>query len=116
MTTSFASLRVLAVMGAGALLAPAALAQNTSPPDTGEDTAAQTTAEGSQANAASVDDETVIVVTAQGRRQQLADVPVAISAVQSLHHLLRNHLPLLFVFWLEAVQRISDNVIYSGAL
>jgi iron complex outermembrane recepter protein len=83
MTTSFASLRVLAVMGAGALLAPAALAQNTSPPDTGEDTAAQTTAEGSQANAASVDDETVIVVTAQGRRQQLADVPVAISAVNA---------------------------------
>ena len=83
MTTSFASLRVLAMLGAGALLAPAALAQNTSPPDTGEDTAAQTTAEGSQANAAAVEDENVIVVTAQGRRQALADVPVAISAVNA---------------------------------
>ena len=83
MTTSFASLRVLAMLGAGALLAPAALAQNTSPADTGEDTAAQTTAEGSQANAAAVEDENVIVVTAQGRRQALADVPVAISAVNA---------------------------------
>ncbi|MBX9898610.1 MAG: TonB-dependent receptor [Qipengyuania sp.] len=71
------------MLGAGALLAPAALAQNTSPPDTGEDTAAQTTAEGSQANAAAVEDENVIVVTAQGRRQALADVPVAISAVNA---------------------------------
>lgn len=84
MTFSSASLRVLAIMGAGALMAPAAVAQNTSSPDTGEQTAEQTTAEGSATNAASVDDgNDVIVVTAQGRRQALADVPVAISAVNA---------------------------------
>ena len=83
MTTGFASLRVLAILGAGAMFAPAALAQNTSPPDTSEDTAAQTTAENSATNAAAVDDDNVIVVTAQGRRQALADVPVAISAVNA---------------------------------
>ena len=84
MITGTASLRVLAILGAGAMLAPAAMAQNTSPPDTAEESAVQTTAEDSTANAASVDDgNDVIVVTAQGRRQQLADVPVAISAVNA---------------------------------
>lgn len=73
MITATASLRVLAILGAGAMLTPAAMAQ---------DTAVQTTAEDSTANAASADDgNDVIVVTAQGRRQALADVPVAISAV-----------------------------------
>jgi outer membrane receptor protein involved in Fe transport len=75
MTFSNASLRVLAMFGAGAMLTPAAFAQ---------DTAEQTTAPDSIANAASVDDgNEVIVVTAQGRRQALADVPVAISAVNA---------------------------------
>ncbi len=75
MSTTTASLRVLAMLGAGAIMAPAVSAQ---------DTAVQTTAEDSQANAASVDDDSnVIVVTAQGRRQELADVPVAISAVNA---------------------------------
>ena len=83
MTTSLVSLRVLAILGAGALIAPAAAAQNASPPDSGEDTAVQTTAENSATNAAAVEDESVIVVTAQGRRQELADVPVAISAVNA---------------------------------
>ena len=84
MTFSNASLRVLAIMGAGAFMAPGAMAQNTSSPDTGEQTAEQTTAQGSATNAASVDDgNDVIVVTAQGRRQALADVPVAISAVNA---------------------------------
>ena len=83
MTFSQVSLRALAVLGAGAMLPSAAAAQNTSPPDAGEDTAVQTTAQDSANNAAAVDDENVIVVTAQGRRQQLADVPVAISAVNA---------------------------------
>ena len=84
MTTTTASLRVLAILGAGAMLAPAAMAQNTSTPDTAEQTAVQTTAQDSTANAASVDNgNDVIVVTAQGRRQALADVPVAISAVNA---------------------------------
>lgn len=74
MSKTTASLRVLAMLGAGALLAPAASAQ---------DTAIQTTAEDSATNAASVEDDNVIVVTAQGRRQALADVPVAISAVNA---------------------------------
>ena len=75
MTFNNASLRVLAMLGAGAMLTPAAYAQ---------DTAEQTTAPDSTANAASVDDgNDVIVVTAQGRRQALADVPVAISAVNA---------------------------------
>ncbi len=76
MTYGSVSLRVLAMLGAGAMLAPAAQAQ---------DTAVQTTAEDSATNAAAVDDQDndVIVVTAQGRRQALADVPVAISAVNA---------------------------------
>jgi iron complex outermembrane recepter protein len=80
-----ASLRVLAAMGAGALLAPAALAQDTTgTSDPAQDTAVQTTAQDSATNAAAVEDESdVIVVTAQGRRQALADVPVAISAVNA---------------------------------
>ncbi len=84
MTYGMASLRVLALLGAGSVFTSAAFAQNTSPPDASADTAAQTTAADSATNAASVDDgNDVIVVTAQGRRQQLADVPVAISAVNA---------------------------------
>lgn len=75
MTTSSASLRVLAILGAGAMLAPAAAAQDTSAPSPSSPSAA---------DAADVtQDENVIVVTAQGRRQELADVPVAISAVNA---------------------------------
>jgi iron complex outermembrane recepter protein len=73
MTTTRASLRVLALLGAGAAIAPAAHAQDT--------TAEQTTE--AAADASVEQDENVIVVTAQGRRQELADVPVAISAVNA---------------------------------
>ncbi|HEU4821171.1 MAG TPA: TonB-dependent receptor [Qipengyuania sp.] len=73
MKTSFASLRVLAILGAGAMFAPAAAAQDTSAEQTTE----------AAADASVEDDENVIVVTAQGRRQELADVPVAISAVNA---------------------------------
>ncbi|WP_420821141.1 TonB-dependent receptor [Qipengyuania sediminis] len=83
MTYSTASLRVIAALGAGAFMASGAFAQNTSPPDTAEDSAVQTTAPDSATNAASVEEGTTIIVTAQGRRQALADVPVAISAVDS---------------------------------
>ena len=73
MKVTFASVRVLAMFGAGALLAPAALAQdNTDPTATSPDSPVEN---------AAVDMNDAIVVTAQGRRQQLADVPVAISAV-----------------------------------
>jgi outer membrane receptor protein involved in Fe transport len=73
MKASFASLRVLAILGAGSMFAPAATAQDT--------TAEQATE--AAADASVEDDENVIVVTAQGRRQELADVPVAISAVNA---------------------------------
>jgi iron complex outermembrane recepter protein len=70
MKTRFASLRVLAILGAGAALAPAAaLAQD----QTGNDLI----------DNADVVDENVIIVTAQGRSQILADVPVAINAVSA---------------------------------
>ena len=72
--TTFASLRVLAIMGAGAMFAPALAAQDT--------TAEQTTETAADASVEQ-DDSNVIVVTAQGRRQELADVPVAISAVNA---------------------------------
>lgn len=73
MTFANASVRVLAMLGAGAMLAPAAVAQET----TG-DQVTETAAD------ASVDDgNDVIVVTAQGRSQALADVPVAVSAVNA---------------------------------
>ena len=63
---SFTSLRALALLGAGMAFAPtAAFAQD-----------AQDTADEPQA-------ENVIIVTAQGRSQALADVPVAISAVNA---------------------------------
>ena len=63
---SFASLRAMALLGAGMALAPqAAFAQ-----DTGE-------------GAVTEDDDNVIIVTAQGRSQVLADVPVAISAISA---------------------------------
>ena len=71
MTVHSVSLRVLAVLGAGAILAPqAAVAQ-------------QTDASSDPLENADVDDNdgSVIVVTAQGRSQVLADVPVAVSAV-----------------------------------
>jgi outer membrane receptor protein involved in Fe transport len=70
MKTSFASLRVLATLGAGAIIAPAAMAQDAA-------TTEQT------AEAPVEDDSNVIVVTAQGRSQALADVPVAISAINA---------------------------------
>ena len=68
MKSQFASLRVLALLGAGAALAPQAAF-------------AQTQATESQIENADVDDGPVIIVTAQGRAQVLADVPVAVSAV-----------------------------------
>jgi outer membrane receptor protein involved in Fe transport len=62
---SYTSLRALALLGAGMVFAPsAALAQDAQADDSGEPQA-----------------ENVIIVTAQGRKQALADVPVAISAV-----------------------------------
>ena len=66
------SLRTLAMLGAGFALAPqAAMAQ-------------QVADEGDMVDSADVDDSTpVIIVTAQGRAQELADVPVAISAVSA---------------------------------
>lgn len=79
MTYGAASLRVLAMLGAGVMLAPAAWAQNTSPPAAGADA----TAQGRATDPDPVDDGSVILVTAQGRRQALADVPVAISAVNA---------------------------------
>jgi outer membrane receptor protein involved in Fe transport len=64
---TFASLRAIALLGAGMALAPqAAFAQ---------DSAAAAEEE--------VQPENVIIVTAQGRAQALADVPVAISAVNA---------------------------------
>ncbi|MEP2723020.1 Plug domain-containing protein, partial [Roseibium sp.] len=71
MKTRFASLRVLAILGAGAALAPAtsAMAQDQTDNDLIEN--------------ADVVDDNVIVVTAQGRAQVLADVPVAINAVSA---------------------------------
>ncbi|MBI1403200.1 MAG: TonB-dependent receptor [Porphyrobacter sp.] len=65
---SFASLRALALLGAGMALVPqAAFAQ-----DTDQDQEATAPDEGN-----------VIIVTAQGRSQVLADVPVAISAISA---------------------------------
>ncbi|MBU1254121.1 TonB-dependent receptor [Qipengyuania sp. DY56-A-20] len=70
MKTRFASLRVLAILGAGAALAPTgALAQDQTENDLIEN--------------ADVVDRNVIVVTAQGRSQVLADVPVAVSAISA---------------------------------
>ncbi|MCR2832528.1 TonB-dependent receptor [Parerythrobacter lacustris] len=61
---SFTSLRAIALLGAGMMLAPhTAYAQDE-------------TAEGAEEF-----DDGIIIVTAQGREQSLADVPVAISAV-----------------------------------
>lgn len=71
------SLRALALAGAGYALVPqAAFAQ---------DTAAQDPAtEDPLANASVTQTEdTVIIVTAQGREQELADVPIAVSAVSA---------------------------------
>ncbi|MCV0382944.1 MAG: TonB-dependent receptor [Erythrobacter sp.] len=74
MTTGFTSLRVLAMLGAGIALTPqVALAQDTAPQDAAE--------QDDLLDNADVDDQQVIVVTAQGRAQVLADVPVAVSAV-----------------------------------
>ncbi len=68
MNIRFASLRTLALLGAGAALAPnAALAQD------------QT--ENDPVTNADVVDDSIIIVTAQGRSQVLADVPVAVSAI-----------------------------------
>ena len=76
MTTTTASLRVLAILGAGAMLAPAAMAQDTT-------TQSTTATEGLADNGDLTPDSDVIVVTAQGRKQELADVPVAISAISA---------------------------------
>ena len=76
MTTTTASLRVLAILGAGAMLAPAAIAQDTT-------TQSTTATEGLADNGDLTPDSDVIVVTAQGRKQELADVPVAISAISA---------------------------------
>ena len=63
------SIRTVALLGAAAVLAPqAALAQ---------DAEAETLAE----NADVAEDETVIVVTAQGREQSLSDVPISVNAI-----------------------------------
>ncbi|MCA0978604.1 TonB-dependent receptor [Qipengyuania flava] len=72
MRTTTLSLRALAILGAGFTLLPqAAMAQST-------------VDEGDMIDNADVDSTTpVIVVTAQGREQNLADVPVAISAVSA---------------------------------
>ena len=59
---------MLALLGAGAALAPQAAF-------------AQSQASESQLENADVEDNAVIIVTAQGRAQVLADVPVAVSAV-----------------------------------
>lgn len=69
MTTRFASLRVLAILGAGAALAPAAAMAQSQPAGDPVETAEA--------------DPNIIIVTAQGRSQALADVPVAISAVNA---------------------------------
>lgn len=70
---SFASLRVLAALGAGAVFAPAVMAQDAATDQVTE----------AAADASVEDDANVIVVTAQGRQQALADVPVAVSAVNA---------------------------------
>lgn len=76
MKTGFTSLRVLAMLGAGVALTPqVAWAQNTTTQDTEEPD--------SLLDNADVADQEVIVVTAQGRAQVLADVPVAVSAVSA---------------------------------
>ncbi|MGB3754739.1 MAG: TonB-dependent receptor [Parerythrobacter sp.] len=68
MQQRFASVGVMALMGAGMALTPtAALAQDA-------DDAAVVDTTG-------LDDDAQIVITAQGRSQRLADVPVAVSAV-----------------------------------
>ena len=63
---SYTSLRALALLGAGMAFIPtAAFAQD------------------EQAGEEELQPENVIIVTAQGRQQALADVPVAISAINS---------------------------------
>ncbi|MAY20353.1 MAG: TonB-dependent receptor, partial [Erythrobacteraceae bacterium] len=63
---SYTSLRAMALLGAGMALAPqAALAQD------------------AEEGATDANDTPVIIVTAQGRQQVLADVPVAISAISA---------------------------------
>ena len=76
MKSQFASLRVLALMGAGAALAPQAAFAQTQP-----ETQNPNQVSDSQLENADVQDDNVIIVTAQGRAQVLADVPVAVSAV-----------------------------------
>ncbi|MBA4164033.1 MAG: TonB-dependent receptor [Erythrobacter sp.] len=62
----FSSLTALAMLGAGMALAPAALAQDTA---------------GSAQDQGDEEYSNEIIVTAQGRSQSLADVPIAVSAV-----------------------------------
>lgn len=73
MTKTGLSLRTLAILGAGFTLLPqVAMAQDA------------TTEDGMTDNAdVQPEDDNLIIVTAQGREQKLADVPVAISAVSS---------------------------------
>ena len=70
MRMSGVSLRTLAVLGAGLTMLP----QVTLAQDATEDSATETAD-------AQPEDENIIIVTAQGREQKLADVPVAVSAV-----------------------------------
>lgn len=63
---SFASLRAMALLGAGMALAPQAVH-----------------AQDNEDGASDDDQGPVIIVTAQGRQQSLADVPVAISAISA---------------------------------
>ena len=73
MSYSTVSLRTLAILGAGmALAATPAMAQDDTQPD-----------DETLVDNASVTGDNVIIVTAQGRAQVLADVPVAISAVSA---------------------------------
>ncbi len=75
MKVSAVSLRTLAVLGAGLAMTPQLAMAQTAPAQADE---------GDLVDNADVDDATpVIVVTAQGRAQALADVPVAVTAVSA---------------------------------
>ncbi|MGI8942961.1 MAG: TonB-dependent receptor, partial [Qipengyuania sp.] len=77
MKTRFASLSVLAMLGAGAALAPqSALAQDAVETQDADDNDLLDNADVDQG-------APVIVVTAQGRRQTLSDVPLSVNAVSA---------------------------------
>ncbi len=80
MKVSAVSLRTLAMLGAGLAMTPQLALAQTVP---GQSDASQS-GEGDLVDNADVEDSTpVIVVTAQGRAQALADVPVAVTAVSA---------------------------------